>query len=820
MTSRQVSGAVVGGIAGVLLVLAGAIRARGQELIAGAREELLPLEAVRLLDGPVGRQQEVNRRYLLSLEPDRLLSLFRVEAGLEPKAPPYRGWESEPPKLYGHILGFYLSGASLMVEATGDPVLKERIETIVRELDEVQNATGSGYLLPVPGGKRLFEEVAAGRFEITHAGPNYGAEINGVFEPTYTWNKITLGLYEAARATGSETARKVLIRTADWFGHDVLDHLDDAQVQKLLFCEHGSIHESMVRVYELTRDPKYLRWARRLCFERVLAPLAENHGDFLNGYHANCTIPVFTGLEAVARHTGEARLHTAATNFLDEMISRRSWVIGGNSAAEHFFPVDQWEQALQVPAGPETCNSVNMLRLIEALHVSRPDHQALDLYERILWNHLLAVHDPERGMFTYYTPLRPGAYRVYSDPYDSMWCCVGTGLEVPGKYGQMIYGQSAGGTSLDVNLFIASELRSLKDGKPLLRQETAFPDEPRTSLVVLSDDLGGLPIRVRHPGWVPAGQMRLAVNGEAIANDSKPGTYVELRRIWKAGDRLTVELPMHLSAEPLPGSTRYAAFVYGPIVLSGHFGREGLSKLDFWSLGDTLGRRQRPESEFPVLVADSIDSLAEGLEAVPGRSLTFRTRSGLARPSDAELIPFFRNHFERTTVYWKVLTPAAYETEQAARAEAKRVEAELEARTIDRVEIGDAGSESDHAFRGEQTDTGMGAYGERPDMAWRHARSGGWFEYRVKVSPDRPVLLSCTYWGQERGARTFDIVVDGQRVATTSLGDRGVADFVRVEERLPEELTRGKDGVTVRFVPHAENTAGGLFGLRVLSVED
>jgi len=89
------------------------------------KSEIFPLRAIRLLDGPFARQQEMNRRYLLKLDPDRLLSLFRREAGLEPKAPPYRGWESEPPyALYGHILGFYMSGAGIMVQATGDPELR------------------------------------------------------------------------------------------------------------------------------------------------------------------------------------------------------------------------------------------------------------------------------------------------------------------------------------------------------------------------------------------------------------------------------------------------------------------------------------------------------------------------------------------------------------------------------------------------------------------------------------------------------------------------------------------------------------------------
>jgi DUF1680 family protein len=433
--------------------------ARSAESIARPeiKSALFELKDIRLLDGPFGRQQEMNRNYLLKLEPDRLLSWFRREAGLEPKAPPYRGWESEAPTLPGHILGFYMSGAAMMYQATGDTNLRQRLDYVIDQLDEVQKANKSGYLLPVAGGKKLFEQIAAGNFRIGGSA-KYGYQINGVFEPTYTWNKITLGLYEVYRATGNEQAKRVLVRTADWLGHDVLDKLNDEQVQTLLNCEHGSIHESFVDVYALTGNDKYLKWARRLCHDRMLEPLAENHGDFLTGYHANCSIPIYTGFERVFECNGEAKLHNAAVNFWEEVVNHRSWAIGGNSASEHFFDPKDFERALHAPAGPESCNSVNMLRLTEALYRTRPAAAMLDYYECTLWNHILAVHEPERGMFAYYCAMQPGAYRVFSDEFDSMWCCVGTGLECPGKYGQMIYAHAPDNSALDVNLFIASEL--------------------------------------------------------------------------------------------------------------------------------------------------------------------------------------------------------------------------------------------------------------------------------------------------------------------------------------------------------------------------
>ena len=614
---------------------------------------MFPLQAIRLLDGPFARQQDMNRRYLLKLDPDRLLSLFRQEAGLEPKAPPYRGWESEPPyALYGHILGFYMSGAGMMVQATGDPVLLERLNYIVDQLTEVQTANRSGYLLPVPNGKKLFQDVGAGNFKITNASATYGFQINEVFEPTYTWNKITLGLYEVYRATGNPKAKEVLIRTADWFGHSVLDKLSDEQVQTLLFCEHGSIHESMVNVYLLTNDEKYLKWARRLCFERMLTPLAEGRGDFLDGYHANCSIPIYTGFERVFDYTGEARLHTAAANFLDEVLARRSWVIGGNSSREHFFTPADYEKALHAPAGPESCNSVNMLRLIEALYRTRPTTVMMDHYERILWNHLLAVHEPERGMFSYYVPMQPGMYRVYSDEFDSMWCCVGTGLESPGKYGQMIYTHSVDNSSIDINLFVASRLTAGNVGV-VLRQDTNFPDEPFTTIAFENHAPKNLILRIRHPSWIPDGEMKIALNGKDIASDSKRGEFAQVSRAWQKGDTLRVSLPMRVTTERLPNSSNYVAFLYGPLVLSGALGTEGLTKLDFWQISTTVPTKILPEDHFPA-VSMSPEVAADHIQLVSTSPLAFSTGDGFMKPDGVRLIPFHLNHYQRYALYWRI----------------------------------------------------------------------------------------------------------------------------------------------------------------------
>ena len=124
---------------------------------------------------------------------------------------------------------------------------------------------------------------------------------------------------------------------ADWFGYQVLDKLSYEQIQELLVCEHGSINESYITVYEITGDEKYLKWAKLLNDEDMLIPAAEER-DVLNGWHANTQIPKFTGFEKVYNYTQEDKYTRAAQFFWETVVDKHTWVIGGNSTGEHFFP--------------------------------------------------------------------------------------------------------------------------------------------------------------------------------------------------------------------------------------------------------------------------------------------------------------------------------------------------------------------------------------------------------------------------------------------------------------------------------------------------
>jgi uncharacterized protein len=159
-----------------------------------------------------------------------------------------------------------------------------------------------------------------------------------------------------------------------------------------------------------------------------------------------------------------------------------------------------------------------------------------------LYNHILSTQHPVHGGYVYFTPMRPRHYRVYSKPEQAFWCCVGSGMENHGKYGELIYAQD--NNNVYVNLFIPSVLNWKEQGITL-RQNTRFPDEEQTELVLKLKKAKQFRISIRYPEWVKRDALKVSINGKAIKVDAQPGQYVDLVRTWKNGDKIKVLLPMH-----------------------------------------------------------------------------------------------------------------------------------------------------------------------------------------------------------------------------------------------------------------------------------
>jgi hypothetical protein len=461
-----------------------------------------------------------------------------------------------------------------------------------------------------------------------------------------------------------------------------------------------------------------------------------------------------------------------------------------------FTPKERLSRALG-PNSTETCNTYNMLKLTRHLFEWDPHAEYADYYERALYNHILASQNPDTGMMCYYVPLRSGAHKVYNTFDHSFWCCTGTGVENHAKYGDSIYFHDADKT-LYVNLFIASELNWKAKGLKI-RQETRYPEEQGTRLVFSSEKPVGLSLKVRRPSWAQAG-FALKLNGKPLEGESKPGEYVTVDRSWKKGDTLEISLPFALHTEGFRDNAKRVAFLHGPLVLCAQV--------------DT-------KHPVPAIVTGS-EHLLASLQPVANKPSTFKGSSqtfrwpGESAGTAVTLEPFYAMHGNRHyAVYWDVFTPTEWQAKEAEYAADLVRRKELDSRTIDQVNPGEEQNERDHKLEGEKTSAGN--FGNRH---WRHADDGGYFRYVVKVEPHQAQELSVTYWGSDGGPRVFDVLIDGKKLATERLANNRPDQFYDQVYKLPEDITKGKSQLTVTFQAHPRQTAGGVFGLRVLSQKE
>ena len=759
-----------------------------------------PLQNVKLLDSPFLQAQQTDLHYILALNPDRLLAPFLREAGLTPKAPSYTNWENTG--LDGHIGGHYISALSMMYAATGDTAVYNRLNYMLDELHRAQQAVGTGFIGGTPGSLQLWKEIKTGNIR---AG---GFDLNGKWVPLYNIHKTYAGLRDAYLYAGSELARQMLIDFTDWM-IDITSGLSDEQMQDMLRSEHGGLNETFADVAEITGDKKYLELARRFSHKIILDPLIKDE-DRLTGMHANTQIPKVIGYKRVAELSQNdkdwnhaAEWDHAARFFWNTVVNHRSVCIGGNSVREHFHPTDNFTSMLNDVQGPETCNTYNMLRLTKMLYQTSPDIRFADYYERALYNHILASQQPTKGGFVYFTPMRPGHYRVYSQPETSMWCCVGSGLENHTKYGEFIYAHAK--DTLYVNLFIPSRL-TWKEKKITLVQETRFPDEEQIRFRVEKSKKKAFSLKLRYPSWAKGASV--SVNGKVQETNAQPGEYLTIHRKWKAGDEITLNMPMQVALEQIPDRENFYAFMYGPIVLASPTGTENMDGLyaDDSRGGHIAHGKQISMQEIPMLVG-SAASLPQSLRKINDDLVAF-TYTGSVYPAQKEalkLIPFFRLHDSRYAVYFHQVTEAEVESIRKEVALSERKAMELANQTVDLIFPGEQQPESDHGILYEQAETGI-----NKDRHFRRAK--GWFSYNLKVKEEASQLMITV---RKEDYTKVAILLNNEKLTVSpTISKPDKEGFITICYSLPQKLSAGS--YPIRFSPDGTEWTPAIYEVRLL----
>ncbi len=755
-----------------------------------------PLQAVRLQAGPFLNAQQVDMKYILALNPDRLLAPYRIDAGLPLKAERYGNWENSG--LDGHIGGHYLSALALMYASTNNPEMQKRLNYMVSELALCQGKNGDGYVGGIPQGKVFWSRIAKGDLD----GSGFG--LNNTWVPLYNIHKLFAGLYDAYTIGGNKQALTVLVKLGDWFA-GTIQNLNEVQIQKMLQTEHGGMNEVYAELYEITKEKKYLEIAQKISHRAILNPLLAQK-DALTGLHANTQIPKVIGFQRIASLTNNQDWANAANFFWENVSSKRSVSFGGNSFREHFNPVNDFTPMLESNQGPETCNSYNMLKLTKSLFLSEPKASYMDFFERTLYNHILSSQHPTKGGFVYFTPIRPRHYRVYSQPQEGFWCCVGSGLENHGKYGEMIYAHTD--KDLYVNLFMASTL-NWKEKGIVLTQNTQFPNTSNSEISLKLTKPQTFTLFVRYPKWVKENAFQVKVNGKAFVVNEKPSSFIAINRTWKSGDKVSLTFPMETTAETLPDGSPWVSFLHGPIVLATKTDTTDLKGLfaDASRMGHEASGKLYPLDEAPILVSNSNEYLSK-IQPIKNQALQFSMGDALypSKYQSLTLIPFYQLHDARYMMYFPVMNQEQLAGKIQEIKEKEQLKLALEQKTIDQIALGEQQPEADHHFQGNQSNTGgeLGAF-------WRSTTD--WISYDLRNTEQTAKKLRVTV-GNENKVREFDIVINGELFKTIQLEAKKSRKPSDIDYELPQTLNT--KAINIKFVAKNKQSTGAIYSIRLL----
>ncbi len=763
-----------------------------------------PLGDITLLDGPLKHARNLNVQVLLKYDCDRMLAPYRKEAGLQPRKPSYPNWDG----LDGHVGGHYLSALAINA-ATGNEECRKRMEYMISELQLVLDANNQrpdawchNYIGGVPNSAKMWTAFSKGDF-----GPYFGT-----WAPFYNIHKMYAGLRDAWLYCGNEQAKNLFLKFCDW-AVDITRDLNDEQMERMLGNEHGGMNEVLADAYAITGEQKYMDCARRFSHRMLLVPL-KNGKDCLDNMHANTQIPKVIGYQRIAELAHDVQYHNASEYFWEIVTRQRSLAFGGNSRREHFPTKENCIDYINDIDGPESCNTYNMLKLTEDLNRVKPNGMYGDFYETAMFNHILSAQHPQHGGYVYFTPARPRHYRNYSAPNKAMWCCVGTGMEDHGKYGQFVWthdkGVKAENDALYVNLFVASEL-NWKDRKMVIRQQTAFP-YAETSVVEVAKGKGTFILKVRKPSWCDD----FTVKGVGFDADSyEENGFVCIKRKWKKGDQVKISMPMHAYIKPMVNVPQYVAIMYGPIMLGMKTGNEDMRSLiaDDSRFGQYAGGKKLALDKAPILLPKHLDDIAKDLKPIPGKPLHFKLATHMENAIEGELQPFFEIHDSRYMMYWLALGENDYKAYMQKLADEEKARQALENRTVDKVSPGEQQPETDHRMETDNSDKG-----NTEGVFFRDAKDGHYFSYLMQTKGETDLSLQLKFWGQDEWRTSeFDIYIDDRLLTSVNNSHRWrTTQFKTVDYAIPSELVKGKKEVRVKFVAHKGKQVGQIYGVRLV----
>ncbi|HEV2273156.1 MAG TPA: beta-L-arabinofuranosidase domain-containing protein, partial [Acidobacteriaceae bacterium] len=333
--------------------------------------------------------------------------------------------------------------------------------------------------------------------------------------------------------------------------------------------ESYTLPENFFLAYKRSGNARYRQLAQRfLQDDSYFNPLAEGE-NVLPGQHAYSHVNALSSASQAYLVLGSEKHLRAARNGFGFVLTTQSFATGGWGPDERFRPPgrgEMGESLTSTHASFETpCGAYGHFKISRYLMRVTGDSRYGDTMEKVLYNTILGAKpiQPDGKSF-YYSDYNNSASKFFHQ--DKWPCCSGTFPQITADYGISSYFRSADG--IYVNLFVPSELTWRQNGaRCSIEQQTQYPNSPEISMRVRSDRPETFAIYLRVPAWAGS-KTSIAVNGRPAAAGWKPGTFAELRREWKDGDRIeyTIDMPLTLEAVD-PQHPANVALLAGPLSL-------------------------------------------------------------------------------------------------------------------------------------------------------------------------------------------------------------------------------------------------------------
>ncbi len=517
---------------------------------------VFPYQNVKLLDGPMKLQFEQNHERYLNLDDDRMLKVFRQVAGLPAPGADMGGWYDLTGFsldhtdfhgfIAGHSFGQYVSGLARAYAVTGSEATHAKVNRLVK-----------GYAETLDDKAKFFA---------------------GYRLPAYTYDKLSCGLIDAHEFVHDPMAMDVHKKLSQaiqaYLPEKALSRAEmRARPHKdtsFTWDETYTLPENLFLAYQRSGDPFYRDFAKRfLEDDTYFDPLAEGN-NVLPFEHAYSHVNAFSSAMQAYITLGSEKHLRAAKNGFEMLLTTQSFATGGWGPNEGFGEPNtgQLGDSLRTThASFETpCGAYGHFKIARYLLRVTKDARYGDTMERVLYNTILGAWPIQAdGTSFYYSDYATTGKKVW---YRDKWpCCSGTFPQLAADYHISTYLRSDDGVY--VNLFTPSTVRWTEgSGEYGLTQETHYPMENRVRIKVAASQPVEYTLYVRIPGWTK--DPVLAVNGRRVTEGVQPGTFAAVRRTWKEGDVVELELAMPLRLEQVDVQhADQVALLRGPLVLFG-----------------------------------------------------------------------------------------------------------------------------------------------------------------------------------------------------------------------------------------------------------